>query len=281
MLSDLELAPFDQLRLATLADVPRIASVAAAGFFWSPTFRFQRPYFSQYAEDTVSSYWRDYKSMITDPQSIVLVAEDRVDPREDLAVHEAFRKCPTFKSEKEPGSRAIVGICSVTLRPESSRIGRIHDPYAKYPEHSEDFRSPSNLTRDKCIDSVQAYANATGPARKRYLEGLMRLSTLVVHPAYWRRGHGNRLTQWCTQLADMEGAAIGVSATPMGSIVARKAGFEMREVVRLNKPATEAAGGSSDVELWIGVRLPSSSPSTASATCSDSPISDIQGSEMF
>jgi hypothetical protein len=53
---DVPLLPFDNVRLATLTDLPRIAVVAAAGFFWSPTFHFQRPFHAQFSEDTVSSY---------------------------------------------------------------------------------------------------------------------------------------------------------------------------------------------------------------------------------
>lgn len=47
---------FGKVRLATLADLPRIASVASAGFFWSPSFQFQRPYHANYPDDTLSSY---------------------------------------------------------------------------------------------------------------------------------------------------------------------------------------------------------------------------------
>ena len=37
----------------------------------------------------------------------------------------------------------------------------------------------------------------------RHLSGKMRLSTLAVHPAYWRRGHAMKLVSFCTQLADL------------------------------------------------------------------------------
>lgn len=46
----------DNIRLATLNDLSRIATVAAAGFFWSPVFQFQRPYYAEFPEDTLFSY---------------------------------------------------------------------------------------------------------------------------------------------------------------------------------------------------------------------------------
>ena len=44
----------------------------------------------------------------------------------------------------------------------------------------------------------------------------MRLSTLAVSPAYWRRGHATKLVSFCTQLADLDEAlVVSVDVTGM------------------------------------------------------------------
>ena len=93
----------------------------------------------------------------------------------------------------------------------------------------------------------------------------MRLSTVAVHPAYWRRGHGSRLINWCTRLADCDGVPIGVSSAPTGVQIALKAGFEQQERVRIEgyiiqqDPTIPKSNGERlipGLELWIGIRRP-------------------------
>jgi len=48
----------------------------------------------------------------------------------------------------------------------------------------------------------------------------MRLATLAVAPAYWRRGHATRLIDFCTQLADSDEATL-VSAQSLGARLRR------------------------------------------------------------
>jgi hypothetical protein len=94
----------------------------------------------------------------------------------------------------------------------------------------------------------------------------MRLSTVAVHPAYWRRGHGTRLINWCTRLADLEGVPIGVSSAPTGVRIAVKAGFEQQEAISIEgyklKHSSNAAKSKGEqfvpgLEVWIGIRRPS------------------------
>jgi hypothetical protein len=49
----LSLPSVDGVRLATLEGLPRIAIVAAAAFFWSPTFRVQRPHYKEISPGTL------------------------------------------------------------------------------------------------------------------------------------------------------------------------------------------------------------------------------------
>jgi hypothetical protein len=74
---------------------------------------------------------------------------------------------------------------------------------------------------------------------------------------------------------DIENATLGISATPLGTTIATQAGFEEKEVLRFSRTASSAANQPCEVELWIGVRPPSHSPSAAATVCSDSPASDL------
>lgn len=124
MLSEPQLPPFDGVRLATTKDLPRIATVAAAGFFWSPTFRFQRPYYAQYPTDTILSYQKEYHSAILDPACIVLVAEDAPIESETESVYEALRVAPVYGHGKDASSRkVVVGVASIVIKPGSCYIG--------------------------------------------------------------------------------------------------------------------------------------------------------------
>ncbi|KAH7116897.1 hypothetical protein B0J11DRAFT_103544 [Dendryphion nanum] len=271
---------FDHVRLATLSDLPRIATVAAAGFFHSPTFQFQRPYYAQFVEDTLSSYWKEYHQEIQDAAVVVLVVEDLWDDSEHDSAYEALRTSPSYCARNGSQGRVVVGVCSIDLKPGSWRIGRFQ------PQINEEllqlYSAPNGLIRDMSPVAIKIYGEATAPAKAKYLAGNMRLSTLAVHPAYWQRGHATRLVSWCTSLADMDDVPIGVSAAPMGAAVAAKAGFEERETVRIRRsevpavpvPPNDAMVG--DVELWIAIRPPSHSPSDSGTVSSESPVGDLK-----
>jgi N-acetylglutamate synthase-like GNAT family acetyltransferase len=77
----------------------------------------------------------------------------------------------------------------------------------------------------------------------------MRVATLAVHPAYWRRGHGTRLVRWCCNLADSEGVDITVSAAKMGVPRFLDAGFVEKELVTVEEYREHES-----IELWMGVR---------------------------
>ncbi|KAF2740992.1 hypothetical protein EJ04DRAFT_454341 [Polyplosphaeria fusca] len=275
--------PFDNIRLATLEDLPRIATVAAAGFFWSPTFQFQRPHHASFPEDTLSSYWRCYLSELQDPAAAVLVAEDVGEQDERSHVYDALRHSPMYDTLQDGRARVVVGVCSIDLKPESWRMGQFsrsssgrgadHQAHVDPPGHHVLYNT---LDRDFSDEAYAVYNQMTGPAKKKYLAGKMKLTTLAVHPAYWRRGHATNLVSWCVRLADMDGVSVAVSAAPMGARVAVKAGFEEQEVVRIKRSTKENAAAHladhdiGDVELWIAIRRPLQAPSGGSST-SNSP----------
>ncbi|KAF2636391.1 hypothetical protein P280DRAFT_459722 [Massarina eburnea CBS 473.64] len=262
------LPPFDDLRLATLEDLPRIATVAAAGFFHSPTFRYQRVYHAEYPDDTLASYWAEYRSSILNPACAVLVAEDTFAEDEGRHVYEALRGATTYcpaTASPVRGHSVVVGIASIAIA-GSRCVGQFqtNSMLVRSAGPSDSLASlvaPEVLNRDVCRDAASTYNEATAPAKASYLDGLMRLSTLAVHPAYWRRGHAAKLVSWCTQLADLEGVSVGISAVPTGAIIAANAGFEQKEIVRVMPRALKGEAAQRNgpkVELWVAVRSPKS-----------------------
>lgn len=108
------------VRIATLDDLPRIAFVAASAFFWSPTFKYQRPHYDDFPIDTLASYYTEYEEMMRDPAYVVLVAEDTIETVEADHVYEAL-KSACWPSN--PGREMIVGLCSIFLKPGSPYTG--------------------------------------------------------------------------------------------------------------------------------------------------------------
>jgi hypothetical protein len=108
------------VRIATLDDLSRIAFVAASAFFWSPTFRYQRPHYEEYPKDTLASYYTEYEESIRDPAYVVLVAEDTLETDEAGHVYEALK---SVCWPSTPGRKVIVGLCSIFLKPGSPYTG--------------------------------------------------------------------------------------------------------------------------------------------------------------
>lgn len=52
------------------------------------------------------------------------------------------------------------------------------------------------------------------------------MDTLVVHPAYWRRGHGTALVNWGMELARLDRVKQGVIAACMGEKLYLSRGYE-------------------------------------------------------
>jgi len=115
---------------------------------------------------------------------------------------------------------------------------------------------PDDLGRDKDQEAVTAFRKAKNLAKERCfrnphsaIECRLELSSIAVHPAYWRRHHGTTLIKWVTDHVDTLGEDIGVSAAPMSRILFQRAGFQLAELVEIpgcrNRP---------EIDLWFGVR---------------------------
>jgi len=70
----------------------------------------------------------------------------------------------------------------------------------------------------------------------------------VTHPAYWRNGHSGVLTQWFTDLADMDQESVGVNAVGLGVKFFPSFGFKCMEEVEVKgyelhrKPSKRGSG---------------------------------------
>lgn len=118
--------PSGNIRLATVRDVPRIAIVATAGFFYSSTFPWEKRYHHQYPEDTPKSYAKRIAELIRDPKGILLVVEDSYQPDENSKTGATIVPSLDDK-EYQSGERVIVGFAAWTLPPGSKHLGQFTD----------------------------------------------------------------------------------------------------------------------------------------------------------
>jgi hypothetical protein len=151
------------VRLATPDDLDRISIVAAAAFFSSPTFKFQRVHYRKFPSDTIASYFVQYEKAMRDPACVVLVAEDVIDEDESKHVYDALRE--SFKPVALR-QRGIVGVCSIQLKSESAYTHKFQPPdvlasiYGRLGVH--------DLERDQSVDAVEIYNAVTRPAKLEY-----------------------------------------------------------------------------------------------------------------
>ena len=153
------------VRLATSDDVDRISLVAAAAFFSSLSFQFQRVNYQTFPSDTISSYFIQYEKALRDPACVVLVAEDNIQEDESEHVYEASREF--FKSVL-PTRRGIVGVCSIQLKSESAYIHHFQptDVLAGVAERLD----VSDLERDQSTEAVEISNAVTRPAKLQYAQ---------------------------------------------------------------------------------------------------------------
>ncbi|KAM0418812.1 hypothetical protein ACHAPT_012253 [Fusarium lateritium] len=219
-------SPLGLLRIASPSDILRIGIVAAAGFRYSPVFDWERPYHTDFPQDTLLSYRQEFSSVIKSPEHIVLVATDKYDPNER---QESTAIIPPDNGWNAPkaGDEVIVGVACWKLEPGSNRNGSFQNDDGPYPE------LPANPGRDMDKGHSDALGQRCGVAEVKYFKGLPTMEMVVVHPAYWKRGHGGRLTQWGIQLSKLDNVFQGVIAAKMGKTLYTSLGFENLEDLRI------------------------------------------------
>ncbi|KAF2181545.1 hypothetical protein K469DRAFT_792015 [Zopfia rhizophila CBS 207.26] len=221
------------IRQATPTDLPRLAFVLMVAFSFSPVNQFQRPRYQAYPGDTFYDYYLQLVESFLNPTTWIYVSEDSYAPAEE-SIPEAFPKeyfCPGT------GDKVIAG--SYNFIPVALTIT------AEYLTLLKD--STRSRGRDKDQEAVKSYVKQTETAKKvRFQGGSMSIETLVVHPCYWRRGHGTALAEVCARLADKRSANACVSATKMSKGILEGFGFEFQDLeVKCEHP----------FPIYLGVRL--------------------------
>ncbi|KAL2672557.1 hypothetical protein Neosp_013270 [[Neocosmospora] mangrovei] len=214
--------PFGRLRLASPSDIPRIGIVAASGFPYSSVFDWERPYHAKFPHDTLLSYCHEFLSVIKSTEHIVLVATDKFDPNEGTktkAIIPDDNGWPT----PEPYDEVVVGVACWKLQPGSDRIGSFQNDDAPYPELMK------NPMRDMDKGHCDELDERCEAAEEQYFQSLATMEMVVVHPAYWRRGHGGRLVRWGIDLAKVDNVCQGVIAAEMGKSLYLSLGYEELE----------------------------------------------------
>lgn len=137
---------FPCLRLASLRDVPRIAVVSTLGFRNSEIFKFERPKYDQYPHDTITAFRNLFREQISDPNSVVVVAED-------TRVQEEDQSPDGVDDPAAIPRRVIVGVCSWIFQNGSERKGQFAfpDPGPKEPALSRDL----NQAHLKLVDDIK------------------------------------------------------------------------------------------------------------------------------
>lgn len=118
---------FGALRLASLCDVPRIAIVATAGFYYFPVFPWERRFHRGFPMDTFQSYEKMFADAIISPNYIALVLEDSHDPAEAEKTEATIKPDVNIPTPKA-GDPVIVGVATWKLQPISTRRGQFFAP---------------------------------------------------------------------------------------------------------------------------------------------------------
>ncbi|KAJ4220995.1 hypothetical protein NW759_007064 [Fusarium solani] len=218
--------PLGRLRLASPADIPRIGIVAASGFPYSPVFDWERPNHAEFPQDTLLSYRHEFSSVIKSPEHIVLVATDKFDPDEGKKTKAIIPHNSGWPTPK-PHDEVVVGVACWKLQPGSDRKGAFQNDDAPYPELL------GNPMRDMDKDHCDALDERCEAVEEQYFQGLATMEMVVVHPAYWRRGHGGRLVRWGIDLANLDKVCQGVIAAEMGKSLYLSLGYEELEDLHL------------------------------------------------
>ncbi|KAK4171312.1 hypothetical protein QBC36DRAFT_340206 [Triangularia setosa] len=215
----MDFPPLGTLRIASPADALRISIVATAAFRYSPLFDWERPDHAKYPEDTLESYHTQFLNAIQSDDHIVLVQEDAYLGNEN---HKTTAIIPdgTGGTTPKAGDGVIVAVISIKLDPNSPHKGKLKNNKGLH------LTAPENPGRDLNQRRYDEWGTLSVAARKKnkaHKDSI--ISMIVVHPAYWRRGHGTRLATWARDLAIKDRVPQCVSAAPMSQCLFISLGY--------------------------------------------------------
>ncbi|KAK5662619.1 hypothetical protein OQA88_8533 [Cercophora sp. LCS_1] len=238
--------PLGTLRIARPTDVLRIGIVAAAGFRYSPLFKWERPHHEDFPDDTLLSYSAQFLSAVKSDDFVVLVQEDAYLPDENDKTSAIIPDNNGWGVPKA-GDQVVVGVVSVKLQPGSAHKGRLKDHQGSYPD------LPSNPGRDLNRRHYGDWGTLAGDARKRNnLEGDSIVGMLVVHPAYWRQGHGTRLATWPRDLSVLGGIPQCVSSATMSQPLFLSLGYRQVDSITADGDEDDPEGVSTALMEFDG-----------------------------
>ena len=145
------------LRLATAADVTRMADLSVLGFKDSEIFRYERPGYKEFPQDAVASFANLYRSQLLDPRGVVIVTEDWQRP--DEVSHSFPRKDDSPDRTNKPAKRVVVGVASWVLPESSPRTGQFVVPNVGDPEPTPD--------RDLCQRRLNIFTHVKEAEEKK------------------------------------------------------------------------------------------------------------------
>jgi N-acetylglutamate synthase-like GNAT family acetyltransferase len=167
----------------------------------------ERRFHTDFPTDTFLLYQKTFADIISSPDHIVLVAEDIFNPREGEG--QDAKIVPDAPIElPEPGERVVVGVVAWKLPKGSPRSGQFLQA-DKIPAELRIEDGPGR-DRDWTISKEAQKALVRCRATNFPSDSYQELTIMVVHPAYWARGHGSRLVEWGLALADLDGMKQGV-----------------------------------------------------------------------
>lgn len=115
---------FHSLRLASASDVGRMAELSVLGFKDSEIFKYERPNYDEYPQDTLAGVRNMYRSQLLHPRAVVIVAEDCYCDDEVASEYQFSAGNKVNKLSK----RVVVGVASWFLPDGSPRTGQFVVP---------------------------------------------------------------------------------------------------------------------------------------------------------
>ncbi|KAK2589474.1 hypothetical protein QQS21_012850 [Conoideocrella luteorostrata] len=210
--------PLGDLRIAGPNDIMRLGIVCTAGFRYAEQFTWERPYHAQHPLSTLAFFRHEVRQFIKSPEHIVLVAVDSFDTHESDKT-EAVIPDSNGWDKPAPGTDVVVGMAIWKLEAGSKRVEDLPGPPSPFPHLPEYNGADMYQHRAKVVEE------ACDAAEKRFLVGLSSMERIVVHPAYWKRGHGIKLAKWGVDLAKLDEVDQGVLASSMGEALYEHVGF--------------------------------------------------------
>lgn len=149
----------------------------------------------------------------------MVVATDSYEPNEAEKTEAIIPTDPGVELPKK-GDDVIVGVAYWKFEPGSKRLGQFNNLEGPYPH------VPENANRDEDPVRCEAAWKVWKAADDKYLSEYSSMNIVVVHPAYWRRGHGTNLVGWGMKLTDLDQTTQGVISAGMGTKLYGELGFE-------------------------------------------------------